>query len=221
MDGLRHQVQLRSNVATPRSTTKHTPEKVAHLRSMRAAGISYAEAAKELDITVGTIFRWLNPDAYERYLSKARIKYATDPEFRKKCQTLSRNDWARRQVDSFVYVIFFPTTNVLKVGKSTDSREYESRARTILKTKGFAKTREGTTIWKFPGDVRTEAYVQVMLAFRLKSMFNKERRLSEWFLSNGMSSTELVALLNEIVKCMPEDQVDSMEVCVSLSSIVG
>ena len=193
-------------MAASRTRTKRTPEKVSRLQSLRNNGMSVKEAARELEISEGTVFRWLHPEAEQRYLVTNRLRYATNQAFRDNCKRISREDWNRRQVSSFVYVILFPTAQVLKVGKSTDSREYESRARTVLKNKGFLQASEGITIWKFPGDVRTEAYVQVMLAFRFNSLHSRERRLSEWFSIGDMSRDEIISFLNEIIAHIPEDK---------------
>lgn len=115
---------------------------------------------------------------------------------------------AQRQDDKpSVYAVWFPASRVLKVGftaHKTDSL-FVSTARTKAKRRGWNIESAGC-IWKRPGDLRTEAWMQSTLAFRWHPAFEqKQSRICEWFEVPLMSDGQLMEVLDEIYGLVPVD----------------
>jgi hypothetical protein len=106
---------------------------------------------------------------------------------------------------SFVYGVWFPAAHVLKVGFTshvTDS-PFVCSARTRAERRKWETAGSGR-IWKQPGDLRTEAWMQATLAFRWEPPFEqKQGRLCEWFAVPGLTGREVAAVLDEMYQLVP------------------
>lgn len=106
---------------------------------------------------------------------------------------------------SFVYGVWFPAVHVLKVGFTTHVNDSPF----VCVARSKAERREWETagsrcIWKQPGEVRTEAWIQATLAFRWAHPFEqKQGRLCEWFAVPGLTEGEVVAALDEVYRLVP------------------
>src|ERR1035441_9061477 len=64
-------------------------------------------------------------------------------------------------------------------------------------------------VWKYPGDTRTEAWMQSTLAFRWRAAFEqKHSRICEWFLVPDLTEAEIVGVLDGIYGLVPADMVE-------------
>jgi hypothetical protein len=114
-----------------------------------------------------------------------------------------------RQGGPAVYGILFPAVAVLKVGLTTTESPaiYVGIARRGARNRGW-DPRGSSCIWKNPGDVRTEAWIQATLAFRWPGAFTKyQNRLCEWFDISGLTPEVIIATLDEVYQGVPADHV--------------
>jgi hypothetical protein len=129
-----------------------------------------------------------------------------------------RNEVARRyrrnqKCAPSVYAILFPEPGVLKVGLTTSSSAalYVGIARVGARKRGWDVT-GSTCIWKQPGDVRVEAWMQATLAFRWPGAFGKyQNRICEWFDISGLPPDLVVATLAGTYQEVPTDLVGDRE----------
>jgi len=64
-------------------------------------------------------------------------------------------------------------------------------------------------IWKQPGDMRTEAWIQATLSFRWQAAFEqKHDRLCEWFYVPDLSEEEITGVLDKVYGLVPADVVE-------------
>jgi hypothetical protein len=123
-----------------------------------------------------------------------------------------RNEVARRYRRSqkcapSVYGVLFPAPGVLKIGLTTSSSSalYVGIARQGARKRGW-DIADSSCIWKQPGDVRTEAWMQATLAFRWPGAFGKyQNRICEWFDVSGLPLEAVGATLSEIYREVPAD----------------
>jgi hypothetical protein len=123
-----------------------------------------------------------------------------------------RNEIVRRQRqrqkgEPSVYAVRFPAPGVLKVGFTTDTQDsiFVGVARTRAKRRGWEP--EGSScIWKQPGDLRTEAWMQATLAFRWRPAFEQvHSRICEWFSVPDLLEEEIAGALDSIYRVLPAD----------------
>lgn len=125
-----------------------------------------------------------------------------------------RNEVVRRyrlnhKVPSQVYAILFPLPEVLKVGlTSTDIPAVTmGSARMGARKRGW-EVSGSTCIWREPGDVRAEAWMQATLSFRWPAAARlRQTRISEWFDVSALTVQEVTAVLAEIYEGLPVDAV--------------
>ena len=106
-----------------------------------------------------------------------------------------------------VYAVWFPSAQVLKVGFTTYTNDspFVAVARGKAKRRGW-DIKDSRCIWKRPGDERTEAWMQVTLAFRWPAAFDqKHSRICEWFRMPVLTEAEISAVLDEIYARVPDD----------------
>jgi hypothetical protein len=107
---------------------------------------------------------------------------------------------------SSVYAVWFPDPQVLKIGftvHTTDSI-FTCVARRRAERRDWDI--EGSRcIWKQPGDLRTEAWVQSTLAFRWLAAFEQKHRICEWFQVPDLAEVEIVDVLDGIYELVPAD----------------
>ena len=123
-----------------------------------------------------------------------------------------RNEVARRyrhsqKTDPAVYAILFPAPAVLKVGLTTHSSSalYLGTARQGAKRRGL-EIAGSSVIWKQPGDVRAEAWLQATLSFRWPGAFGKyQNRICEWFDVSGVPETEIRSTIASTYLDLPTD----------------
>lgn len=118
---------------------------------------------------------------------------------------------SQRARGASVYGIWFPAAHVLKVGFTThvNNSPFMSSVRTRAERHGLDTT-GASCIWKHPGDVRTEAWIQATLAFRWAAAFEqKHTRMCEWFAVPVLSGYEVVAVLDHVHSSVPRDLMEN------------
>jgi hypothetical protein len=131
------------------------------------------------------------------------------------CDKDARNETVRRarqrqKGEPSVYAVWFPSPRILKVGFTTDTNEsiFVSNARNRAKRRGW-EIGNSRCVWKYPGDTRTEAWMQSTLAFRWRAAFEqKHSRICEWFLVPDLTEAEIVGVLDGIYGLVPADMVE-------------
>lgn len=106
-----------------------------------------------------------------------------------------------------IYAVWFPIPQGLKVGFTMDTVEslYVHQARRRAASRGW-DTGGCRLIWRMPGDLRTEAWIQATLAFRWASAFEqRDSRISEWFRIFGHADAEVVKVLDAVYGLVPAD----------------
>jgi hypothetical protein len=106
-----------------------------------------------------------------------------------------------------VYAVWFPVPRVLKVGFTTHTQDsiFVSVARRKAVRRGW-DGRGSSCIWKQPGDVRTEAWMQATLSFRWWPAFEqKHNRVCEWLQIPDLPVAEVVGVLDETCRLVPAD----------------
>lgn len=107
-----------------------------------------------------------------------------------------------------VYAVWFPVPCILKIGFSSSTADtvFESSARVRAKNRDW-DIKGSRCIWKQPGDMRTEAWMQATLAFRWHPAFSqKYSRICEWFSVPAILVVdEVVAVLAGIYRLVPAD----------------
>lgn len=108
-----------------------------------------------------------------------------------------------------VYAIWFPVPQVLKTGFTTDTADFipVSVAANRVRKRGWASA-GAQLLWRMPGDLRTEAWMQVTLAFRWQGAYAQVNlKICEWFDVTGIPEPEIIAVLDEVYKAVPVDLV--------------
>jgi hypothetical protein len=123
-----------------------------------------------------------------------------------------RNEVVRRRRQAqkgepSVYAVWFPIPQGLKVGFTTDTNNSIfvclARRKAVRRDWDAGDSR---CIWKQPGDMRTEAWIQATLAFRWLAAFEqRDSRICEWFQVPGLAETEIATLLDEVYRLVPAD----------------
>lgn len=129
-----------------------------------------------------------------------------------------RNEVARRyrhnqKTDPAVYAILFPVPAVLKVGLTThrSSALYLGTARQGAKRRGWDTT-GSSVIWRQPGDVRAEAWLQATLSFRWPGAFGKyQNRICEWLDVSGLAEAEIRSTVAGAYLDLPADLIGPMQ----------
>lgn len=106
----------------------------------------------------------------------------------------------RRLVPS-VYAVYFPSAGLLKVGYTTWKTYVHNARRTGRERFGAA---DGESIWRRPGDQRTEAFVQSHLAYQFTQPPSNDTRMSEWFWVGSQMPFALAHRLDNILATIPE-----------------
>jgi len=104
-----------------------------------------------------------------------------------------------------VYAVWFPSPRILKIGLSgnTTNSIFVGSARIRAKRRDW-DTSGSRFLWKQPGDLRTEAWMQVNLAFRWQSAFKlRSGRLSEWFHVPDAAERDIVEVLEHVYALVP------------------
>lgn len=107
-----------------------------------------------------------------------------------------------------VYAVWFPAVQVLKVGFTTDTNNgiFIATARNRAASRRGWDTDGCRCIWKQPGDLRTEAWMQATLAFRWRPAFEQvHSRICEWFSVPGLLDEEIAGTLDGIYGMLPAD----------------
>jgi hypothetical protein len=124
----------------------------------------------------------------------------------------TRNEAVRRsrqaqKREPSVYAVWFPAPRVLKVGFTAHAQDsiFMAVARRRAGQRGW-DAKDSSCIWRRPGDVRAEAWIQSTLAFRWRAAFDQKiHRLCEWFAVPDLAVPEIAAVLGGIYDRMPED----------------
>lgn len=106
-----------------------------------------------------------------------------------------------------MYAIWFPVAQGLKVGFTTETIDsiFVRMARRRAARRGW-DTGGCRCIWRQPGDLRTEAWMQATLAFRWAAAFEqRDSRISEWFRIFGHADEEVVKVLDAVYELVPAD----------------
>lgn len=103
----------------------------------------------------------------------------------------------KRQLQgSIIYVMYFVSINMLKIGYATTSQfVFRNRRRA---NKEFGATDGGYILLQYPGDPRHEKFLQSILAFWY-SQPEVRGKLSEWFIVSGQSTDILINQINYIL----------------------
>jgi hypothetical protein len=125
-----------------------------------------------------------------------------------------RNEVARRyrqkqKKSNSVYAVHFPGSSILKVGLTafTSPAIYVGTARQGALKRGW-EIRDSSCIWRHPGDVRVEAWMQASLSFRWPGAFGKrQNRICEWFDVAGLPLDAINAALDDVYQSVPIDLV--------------
>lgn len=116
--------------------------------------------------------------------------------------------WRKEQKgESSIYAVWFPIPQGLKVGFSTDTFDslLVRQARRRAARRGW-DTGGCRCIWRQPGDLRTEAWIQATLSFRWAAGFEqRDSRISEWFRIFGHADEEVVKVLDAVYELVPAD----------------
>lgn len=132
---------------------------------------------------------------------------ADTPEARGARNNAVRRSRQAQKGELSVYAVWFPKPQVLKVGFTghTQNSIFVSVARRKAPKYGW-DIRESSCIWKQPGDVRTEAWMQATLSFRWWPAFDqKHNRICEWLKVPGLPEKEIVGTLDEVYRLVPND----------------
>ena len=155
----------------------------------------------------------------------ARIDTRCSVEYQRATDASRKGDWRnggegrnaavrrRRQEqkgEPSVYAIWFPIPQGLKVGFTTDTVESlfvrQARRRAVRRGWDHGGSR---CIWRQPGDLRTEAWIQSTLSFRWAAAFEqRDSRICEWFQVPGLTEAKLGAALDEVYGLVPADMVE-------------
>lgn len=111
-----------------------------------------------------------------------------------------------------MYAVWFPVPRILKVGFTTHFNNgiFTAVARRKAKDRGW-DTDGRSCIWKQPGDLRTEAWMQVSLAYRWLPAFEQYNRICEWFAVPCLLEGEIVVMLDEIYGLVPDDLTENTQ----------
>lgn len=121
---------------------------------------------------------------------------------------------AQRQEASSVYAVWFPSPQVLKIGTSDhgDNRRFVAVATNRARRRDW-KIEGRDCIWKEPGDMRVEAWIQATLAFRWQmAIVQKIPKICEWFSVADLSRPEIIDVLDETYKLVPADHVEAITI---------
>lgn len=122
------------------------------------------------------------------------------------------NEYRRRERiaqkgEPSVYAVWFPSPCVLKVGFTahTSNHIFTATARSRAGRRGWDAA-GSSCIWKQPGDMRTEAWMQATLAFRWRAAFEKHHgTLCEWFKVPASAEGGIAEILDHIYGQVPAD----------------
>lgn len=188
---------------------KWTAEKQAEAEFLRAAGLFYESIAGKLGVSEATIRRWLSRDGKERDRERNRWKYQNDQKYRERVLSLKREQYLTTWASPFVYAIHSQVNGLLKVGKSTRSRDGKAalamgHARMIVRQRNMP-AEDLMQIWARSGSEVAEAYIQVFLSLKYPQTLRNRIRLSEWFSVQASSVEDIVLELDRIYRQMPEE----------------
>lgn len=182
----------------------------------RAAGKTAVRAAREQRIHPCSLCG--RPTASEfpmcaRTDRKCNVSHASfrRAHHKERANESARRHRAKQKGESSVYAIWFPVPRVLKIGFTAHANNsiFVSVARTRAGCRQL-DTDASSCIWKQPGDVRTEAWIQATLSFRWRAAYEQHHdRLCEWFTVPGLTEDAIVGALNEIYCLVPADMTDS------------
>jgi hypothetical protein len=130
---------------------------------------------------------------------------------------VGRNEQVRRhrrkqKGEPSVYAVWFPSPQIVKVGFTTDTNDsiFVCTARTRATRRDWS-TDDSRCIWKQPGDLRTEAWIQSTLAFRWQPAFvQRSMKICEWFQVPGLTEAAIIGALDEVHGLVPADMIGSV-----------
>ena len=107
-----------------------------------------------------------------------------------------------------VYAVWFPAAGVIKIGYTAHetSGPFVAVARHRALVRGWP-TDNCLCIWRKPGDLRAESWIQATLAFQWRPAYPQAApRMCEWFDVAGMPGPRIVRTLDDVYQHVPVDQ---------------
>lgn len=139
--------------------------------------------------------------------SKPYRRVADTPEAKGMRNAAVRRGHQKQRGSASVYAVWFPAPQVLKIGFTMHTQDsiFVCVARRKAVHRGW-DSRESFCIWKQPGDVRTEAWMQATLSFRWWPAFEqKHNRVCEWLKVPILPEREIAGVLDEVYRLVPAD----------------